>query len=165
MNDLPLDGKGQFGRQFFLPAPTQQVEVAEIERMKAGDFLFSDSGQLAFHAVTLDRLGDGRRGHATVPLLGKSHHNIRFGVALAQTVQADRPLCAGGLDRSVFPIGAAPHLVAVSSQEHEKGIVGVGLVDDGVNVGADHAAHGGLAALLCLPLGVMLALALRGDDG
>ena len=133
--------------------------------MKAGDFLFSDSGQPAFHAITLGGLGDDRWGHAAVPLLGKSRHNIRFGVALAQTVQADRPLCAGWLNRCVFPIGAAPHLIAVFPQKHEKGIVGIGLVDDGVNVGADHAAHRGLAALLRLPLGVMLALALRGDDG
>ena len=133
--------------------------------MKAGDFLFSDGGQLTLHAVTLDGIGDGRRGHAAVPLAGEPQQNIRFGVALAQTVQADRPLCAGGLDRGVFPVGAAPHLIAVSSQEHEKGIVGVGLLNNRVDVGADHAAHGGLAALLRLPLGVMLALALRGDDG
>ena len=133
--------------------------------MKAGDFLFSDGGQLALYSVTLDGMGDGRRGHAAMPLAGKPRHNIRFGVALAQAVQADRPLCAGGLDRGVFPIGAAAYLVAVSSQEHEKGIVGVGLPNDRVNVGADDAAHGGLAALLRLPLGVMLALALRGDDG
>ena len=165
MNDLPLDGKGQLGRQLFPPAPTQQVEVAEIEGVKAGDFLFSDGGQLALHAVTLGGMGDGRRGHATVPLLGKLRHNIRFGVALTQAVQTDRPLCAGWLNRCVFPVGAAPHLVAVPSQEHEKGIVGVGLPNDRVNVGADHAAHGGLAALLRFPLGVMLALALRGDDG
>ena len=133
--------------------------------MKAGDFLFSDGGQLALHAVTLDGMSDGRRGHATVPLAGEPQQNIRFGVALAQAVQTDRPLCVGWLDRGVFPIGAAAYLVAVSSQEHEKGIVGVGLPNDSVNVGADHAAHGGLAALLRLPLGVMLALALRGDDG
>ena len=133
--------------------------------MKAGDFLFSDGGQLTLHAVTLDGMGDGRRGHATVPLLRKSRRNIRFGVALAQAVQADRPLCTRRLNRCVFPIGAAAHLVAVSSQEHEKGIVGVGLPNDRVNVGADYTAHGGLAALLRLPLGVMLALALRGDDG
>ena len=110
-------------------------------------------------------MGDGRRGHAAVPLAGEPQQNIRFGVALAQTVQTDRPLCAGWLNRCVFPIGVAPHLVAVSSQEHEKGIVGVGLPNDRVNVGADDAAHGGLAALLRLPLGVMLALALRGNDG
>ena len=133
--------------------------------MKAGDFLFSDGGQFALCSVTLDRLGDGRRGHAAVPLAGEPQQNIRFGVALAQTVQPDRPLCAGWLDRCVFPIGAVPHLVAVSSQEHEKGIVGVGLPNNRVNVGADHAAHGRLAALFRLPLGVMLALALRGDDG
>ena len=133
--------------------------------MKAGDFLFSDGGQLTLHAVTLDRLVDGRRGHAAVPLFGKPQQNIRFGVALAQTVQPDRPLCAGWLDGGVFPIGAAPHLIAVSSQKHEKGIIGVGLPNDRVNVGADYTAHGGLAALLRLPLGVMLALALRGDDG
>ena len=110
-------------------------------------------------------MGDGRRGHAAVPLFGKPRHNVRFGVALAQAVQADCPLCAGGLDRGVFPIGAAAYLVTVLSQQHEKGIVGVGLPNDRVNVGADHAAHGGLAALLRFPLGVMLALALRGDDG
>ena len=133
--------------------------------MKAGDLLFSDGRQFALHAVTLDGMGDDQRGHATVPLAGEPQQNIRFGVALAQAVQADRPLCAGGLDRGVFPIGAVPHLVAVSSQEHEKGIVGVGLPNDRVNVGADDAAHGGLAALLRLPLGVMLALTLRGDDG
>ena len=133
--------------------------------MKAGDFLFSDGCQFALHAVTLDGMGDGRRGHAAVPLLGKSRHNIRFGVALAQTVQPNSPLCAGWLNRCVFPIGAAAYLVTVSSQEHEKGIVGVGLPNDRVNVGADHAAHGRLAALLRFPLGVMLALALWGDDG
>ena len=133
--------------------------------MKADDFLFSDGGQLALYSVTLDGMGDGRRGHAAVPLAGEPQQNIRFGVALAQTVQTDRPLCAGWLNRCVFPIGVAPHLVAVSSQEHEKGIVGVGLPNDRVNVGADDAAHGGLAALLRLPLGVMLALALWGDDG
>ena len=133
--------------------------------MKAGDLLFSDGRQFALHAVTLDGMGDDWRGYAAVPLFGKPQQNIRFGVALAQTVQADRPLCAGGLDRGVFPIGAAAYLVTVLSQQHEKGIVGVGLVDDGVNVGADHAAHGGLAALLRLPLSVMLALALRGNDG
>ena len=165
MNDLPLDGERQLGRQLFPPAPTQQVEVAEIEGVKAGDFLFSDSGQLAFHAVTLDGMGDGRRGHAAVPLFGKPRHNVRFGVALAQAVQPNGPLCAGWLDRGVFPIGAAAYLVTVLSQQHEKGIVGVGLPNDRVNVGADDAAHGGLAALLRLPLGVMLALALRGDDG
>lgn len=110
-------------------------------------------------------MGDNGRSHVTAPLLREPLQNIRFGVALAQAVQADRPLCAGGLDRGVFPIGAAAYLVTVLSQQHEKGIVGVGLVDDGVNVGADHAAHGGLAALLRLPLSVMLALALRGDDG
>ena len=165
MNDLPLDGEGQLGRQLFPSAPTQQVEVAEIECVKAGDLLFSDSGQLALHAVTLDGMGDGRRGHAAMPLAGEPQQNIRFGVALAQAVQADRPLCAGGLDRGVFPVGAAAYLVAVSLQEHEKGIVGVGLPNDRVNVGADDAAHGGLAALLRLPLGVMLALALRGNDG
>ena len=133
--------------------------------MKAGDLLFSDGRQFALHAVTLDGMGDDQRGHAAMPLAGEPQQNIRFGVALAQTVQADRPLCAGGLDRGVFPVGAAPHLIAVSSQEHEKGIVGVGLPNDRVNVGADDAAHGGLAALLRLPLSVMLALALRGDDG
>ena len=133
--------------------------------MKAGDLLFSDSGQLTLHAITLDRLGDGRRGHAAVPLAGEPQQNIRFGVALAQTVQPDRPLCAGWLDGGVFPIGAAPHLIAVFPQKHEKGIIGVGLPNDRVNVGADHAAHGGLAALLRLPLSVMLALALWGDDG
>ena len=165
MNDLPLDGEGQLGRQLFPPAPTQQVEVAEIECVKAGNFLFSDGGQLALYSVTLDGMGDGRRGHATVPLFGKPRHNVRFGVALAQAVQPNSPLCAGGLDGGVFPVGAAPHLVAVSSQEHEKGIVGVGFPNDRVNVGADYTAHGGLAALLRLPLSVMLALALRGDDG
>ena len=165
MNDLPLDGEGQLGRQLFPSAPTQQVEVAEIECVKAGDLLFSDSGQLALHAVTLDGMGDGRRGHAAMPLAGEPQQNIRFGVALAQAVQTDRPLCAWWLDRGVFPIGTAAHLIAVSSQEHEKGIVGVGLPNDRVNVGADDAAHGGLAALLRLPLGVMLALALRGNDG
>ena len=133
--------------------------------MKAGDLLFSDGGQLALYSVTLDGMGDGRRGHAAVPLAGEPQQNIRFGVALAQAVQPDRPLCAGGLDRGVFPVGAAPHLVAVFPQKHEKGIIGIGLVDDGLNVGADDAAHGGLAALLRLPLGVMLALTLRGDDG
>ena len=104
------------------------------------------------------------RSH-TAPLLSEPRQNIRFGVTFAQAVQPDRPLCAGWLDGGVFPIGAAAYLVAVSSQQHEKGIVGVGLPNDRVNVGADDAAHGGLAALLCLPLGVMLALALRGDDG
>ena len=165
MNDLPLDGKGQFGRQFFPPVSPQQVEVAEIERVKAGNFLFSDGGQLTLHAVTLDGMGDDQRGHAAMPLAGEPQQNIRFGVALAQTVQADHPLCAGGLDRGVFPVGAAAYLVTVLSQQHEKGIVGVGLVDDGINIGADYTAHGGLAALLRLPLGVMLALALWGDDG
>ena len=133
--------------------------------MKAGDLLFSDGGQLTLHAVTLDGMGDGRRGHAAMPLAGEPQQNIRFGVALAQTVQTDRPLCAGGLDRGVFPVGAAAHFIAVFSQQHEKRIVGVGLPNDRVNVGADYTAHGGLAALLRLPLGVMLALALRGDDG
>ena len=133
--------------------------------MKACDLLFSDGGQLTLHAVTLDGMGDGQRGHAAVPLAGEPQQNIRFGVALAQTVQTDRPLCAWWLDRGGFPVGAAPHLIAVFPQEHEKGIVGVGLPNDRVNVGADHAAHGGLAALLRLPLSVMLALALRGDDG
>ena len=133
--------------------------------MKAGDFLFSDGGQLALHAVTLDGMSDGRRGHAAMPLAGEPQQNIRFGVALAQAVQPNSPLCAGWLDGGVFPIGAAPHLIAVSSQQHEKGIVGVGLLNDRVDVGADHAAHGGLAALLRLPLSVMLALALRRDDG
>ena len=88
--------------------------------MKAGDFLFSDGGQLALYSVTLDGMGDGRRGHAAVPLAGEPQQNIRFGVALAQAVQADRPLCAGGLDRGVFPIGAAAYLVTVSSQQHEE---------------------------------------------
>ena len=83
--------------------------------MKAGDFLFSDGGQLALHAVTLDGVGDDQRGHATVPLAGEPQQNIRFGVALAQAVQTDRPRCAGWLDRGVFPIGAAAYLVAVSS--------------------------------------------------
>lgn len=165
MNDLPLDGEGQLGRQLFPPAPTQQVEVAEIECVKAGDFLFLDGGQLALYSVTLDGMGDGRRGHAAVPLAGEPRHNIRFGVPFAQAVQSDRPLSAGWLNRGVFPIGAAPHLVAVSSQQHKKGIIGVGSPNDCVNVGADDAAHGGLSALLRLPLGVMLALALRGDDG
>ena len=133
--------------------------------MKACDLLFSDGGQLALYLVTLDGMGDAQRGHAAMPLAGEPQQNIRFGVALAQTVQADRPLCAGGLDRGVFPVGAAAYLVTVSSQEHEEGIVGVGLPNDRVNVDANHAAHGGLAALLRLPLGVMLALALRGNDG
>ena len=98
-------------------------------------------------------------------MLGKLRHNIRFGVALTQAVQTDRPLCAGWLNRCVFPVGAAPHLVAVPSQEHEKGIVGVGLPNDRVNVGANDAAHGGLTALLRLPFGIVLALTLRSDDG
>ena len=165
MNDLPLDGEGQLGRQLFPPVSPQQVEVAEIECMKAGDFLFSDGRQLALHTVTLDGMGDDRRGYAAVPLPGKPSHNIRFGVPLTQTVQANRPLCAGWLDRGVFPVGTAAHFIAVFSQQHEKRIVGVGLPNDRVNVGADYTAHGGLAALLRLPLGVMLALALRGDDG
>ena len=133
--------------------------------MKAGDILFSDGRQFALHAVTLDGMGDDQRGHAAMPLAGEPQQNIRFGVALAQTVQPDRPLCAGWFDGGVFPIGAAAHLVAVFSQKHEKGIIGVGLRNDRVNVGADDAAHGWLAALLRFPLGVMLALALRGDDG
>ena len=136
--------------------------------MKARDILFLCDGQPALDTIAPDRVGSvGNNGrlYASIPLTGEPQKNIRFGVALAQAVQTDRPLCAGGLDRSVFPIGAAPHLVAVSSQQHEKGIIGVGLPNDRVNVGADDAAHGGLAALLRLPLGVMLALALRGDDG
>ena len=110
-------------------------------------------------------MDNNRRGHTAAPLSGKPLQNICFGITLAQTVQPDCPFCAAWFDGGVFSIGAAAHLIAVLSQQHEKGIVGVGLVDDGVNVGADHAAHGGLAALLRLPLGVMLALTLRSDDG
>ena len=72
MNDLPLDGEGQLGRQFFPPVSPQQVEVAEIECVKAGDLLFSDGGQLTLHAVTLD-------GMAKDALLGSSMMgNSRF---------------------------------------------------------------------------------------
>ena len=104
------------------------------------------------------------RSH-TAPLLSEPRQNIRFGVTFAQAVQPDRPLSFGRLDRGVFPIGAAPHLIAVFPQKHEEGLVSVGLPNDRVNVGADDAAHGGLVALLRLPLGVMFALALRDYDG
>ena len=39
------------------------------------------------------------------------------------------------------------------------------MLDDGINVGADDTAHGRLSSLLRLPLGIMLSLALRRDDG
>ena len=88
-----------------------------------------------------------------------------FGIAVAQTVQTDKPLGTGWAHSGVLPVGAAFDCIAVSLQQQKEGLVGIGFSDNAVNVLPDDAPHGGPAVLLRFPFAVVLALALGGDDG
>lgn len=143
----------------------QQIHISEIECEETGDLPFGITGQLALHTIALrmiDRL---------LWLLGRaaalSHEPLLdgfFGIAFAQAVQTDKSLATGWAYSGVLPVGAAFDLIAVSLQQQEKGLVGIGFSDDTVNVLPDDAPHGGSAILLRLPFAVVLALALRSDD-
>lgn len=90
---------------------------------------------------------------------------VRFGVAVAQAVQPDRAIRSGRLNRRVLHVSPALDRIAPLLQSLKKGLQGEGVGKRRINVLPDQPAHGGLAVLLGVPLGVMLGCAFWLNDG
>ena len=148
------------GRPF---VPAQQINVSEVQRIKAGDLLFTDSfpGTGETIAPSRKRLIGGNTAFQNGPLLLlDAAFDVLHGVPFAQPIQAEIPRCAGWPHRQVFAVGIPGNCVSLFLQQVEKIGKRKAITDHQIDLIPEHSREGRLSLLLGLPYRIVFTLAL-----